>query len=401
MNCPAPMAPLTAFEKRIKRNITGREQEFFIVTAPGLEQLCYNELLQLPLSSRKAAVVEGGIEFSGRLHDCYLANLHLRLANRIIMRIGSFKASNFQRLGKKMSGIPWELYLHRNCALTVSVTSRHSRLYHKDAVSECCREKIAQRLALYAPEPNPVASGADAQQLFVRIVEDHFTLSLDSSGELLHKRGLKSHRAAAPLRETIAAAILKIAGFTEDEPLIDPLCGSGTFSLEAAMLVKQIPPGWFRDFAFMGWPGFLPGRWHYARRQSETFFAEKKEAQIFASDRDEAVCSELRDCVERYHLTDAVQVRCMDFFKLDPSDVTAQSGLVVLNPPYGMRLGERAEAAAFIAALCRKLKRSYAGWKLALLVSDASLLDRIPLPNLTRHRLFHGGLRALLLTGRI
>jgi putative N6-adenine-specific DNA methylase len=395
------MASLTTFEKRIKRNITGREQDFFIVTAPGLEQLCYNELLQLPLSSHKAAIVEGGIEFTGRLHDCYLANLHLRLANRIIMRIGRFKSSNFQRLGKKISGIPWELYLHRSSALTVSVTSRHSRLYHKDAVSECCREKIAQRLALYAPEPASAVSGADAQQLFVRIVEDHFTISLDSSGELLHKRGLKSHRATAPLRETIAAAVLNIAGFTGNEPLIDPLCGSGTFSLEAAMLARQIPPGWFRNFAFTGWPGFVSGRWHYLRRQGEALIAGKKEPQIFASDRDEAVCSELTDCVERYHLTDAVQVRCRDFFEFDPADVTAQIGLVVLNPPYGMRLGKRAEAAALITALCRKLKRSYAGWKLALLVPEASFLDCIPLHNLTRHRLFHGGLKALLLTGRI
>ena len=103
-----------AFEKRIKRHIIGREQEFFIVTAPGLEQLCYDELLQLPLSSHKAAIVEGGIEFTGRLHDCYLANLHLRLANRIIMRVARFKSANFQRLGKKISAIAWELYLPRD-----------------------------------------------------------------------------------------------------------------------------------------------------------------------------------------------------------------------------------------------------------------------------------------------
>jgi putative N6-adenine-specific DNA methylase len=395
------MAPRTAFEKRIRRTITGREQEFFIVTAPGLEQLCFDELQQLPLTSKKAAIVEGGIQFTGRLHDCYLANLHLRMANRIIMRVGRFKASNFQRLGKKTAAIAWELYLPRSNKITLQVTSRHSRLYHKDAVSDCCREKIEQRLALYGVETDPAGSGAAAQQIFLRVVDDHFTLSLDSSGELLHKRGLKSHRAAAPLRETIAAAVLKIAGFTGNEPLIDPLCGSGTFSLEAAMLVKQIPAGWFRDFAFMAWPCFSPGRWHHLRRQSQAVMTAKQKPQIFASDRDETVCAELQDSVERYHLTDVVQVRCRDFFKLDPADVTAQSGLVVLNPPYGMRLGEKQEAAALVTALCRKLKRSYAGWKLALLVPEASFLELIPLSNLTRHRLFHGGLTAFLLTGRI
>jgi len=393
------MAPLTSFEKRIKRHIIGRGQEFFIVTAPGLEQLCYNELLQLPLSSQKAAIVEGGIEFTGRLHDCYLANLHLRLANRIIMRVVSFKSSNFQRLGKKISGIPWELYLPRTSTLKVHVTSRHSRLYHKGAVAECFMEKIAPRLAAYAPEAG--STDAASQQIFVRIVDDHFTVSLDSSGELLHKRGLKSHRAAAPLRETIAAAILKIAGFTENEPLIDPMCGSGTFSLEAAMLVKHIPAGWFRGFAFMGWPSFLPERWHYMRRQSEAVCAEKTEPQIFASDRDGAVCAELKACVDRYHLTDAVQVIGQDFFKLEPADFTGRTGLVVLNPPYGMRIGEREAAADLFTELCGKLKRSYAGWKLALLVPEAPMLDRIPLHGLTKHHLFHGGLKVTLLTGRI
>jgi putative N6-adenine-specific DNA methylase len=395
------MAQLTTLEKRIKRHLSGREQDFFVVTAPGLEQLCFDELKQLPLSCSQAAVVAGGIEFTARLHDCYLANLHLRFANRIIMRVASFKASNFQRLGKKISGIPWELYCRRDCSPAVHVTSRQSRLYHKGAAAECVLEKIAQRLAASAPDSDVTEPETKGQQIFVRIAEDLVTISLDSSGELLHKRGLKSHRAAAPLRETIAAAILKIADFMEDEPLIDPLCGSGTFSLEAAMQVKHIPAGWFRGFSFMDWPAFSSKRWQYMRQQSEAAFEKKTEPQIFTSDRDGAVCTELEDCVERYHLTDAVQVMCRDFFKLEPADVTGRTGLVGLNPPYGMRLGGRKEGAAFFLRLCRKLKESYTGWKLALLVPDASLLDKIPFQGLAIHRLFHGGLQVLLVTGRI
>jgi len=398
---PATMAQLTPFEKRIKRHLTGRDQEFFIVTAPGLEQLCHDELKQLPLSCTQAAVVAGGVEFTARLHDCYMANLHLRLANRIIMRVARFKASNFQRLGKKISGIPWELYCPRNCTLAVHVTSRQSRLYHKGAVAECVMEKIAQRLASYAPDSGATETDANGQQIFVRIAEDLVTISLDSSGELLHKRGLKSHHAAAPLRETIAAAILKIAGFMEDEPLIDPLCGSGTFSLEAAMLVKHIPAGWFRDFAFMSWPGFVPKRWNYMRRQSEIVFAEKNEPQIFASDSDDAACTELQSCIDRFQLNDAVQVLRRDFFKFEPAQFTSRTGLVVLNPPYGMRIGEREETAALFTAVCRKLKQSYRGWNIALLVPEASFLDRIAFRGLTRHQLFHGGLEVLLLTGKI
>jgi putative N6-adenine-specific DNA methylase len=167
------------------------------------------------------------------------------------------------------------------------------------------------------------------------------------------------------------------------------------------MLVKHIPAGWFRDFAFMSWPGFVLRRWQYLRRQSELVFAEKKEQQIFASDSDDAACAELQFCVDRFHLNDAVQVTRQDFFTLEPSRYCNRTGLVVLNPPYGVRIGERDETVRLFSAICRKLKQSYSGWKLALLVPDASYVDRIPFHGLSMHQLFHGGLKVLLLAGKI
>ena len=395
------MAPLTALEKRIKRHVIAPERGFFVVTAPGLEHLCHDELMRLPLSRREAAIVPGGIEFTGRLHDCYLANLKLATANRILMRIAHFKANTFHKLYKKIAQFPWELYLSGGIELKVRVSSKQSRLYHKGAVAEYFEKAIAKRLGEYGPRTDDGNAVTDRQQIFVRIVEDQFTVSLDSSGELLHKRGLKSYRAVAPVRETLAAAVLRLAGYNETEPLIDPMCGSGTFSLEAAMMLKHIPPGWFRDFAFMGWPGFSPGRWQHLRTSCEAVFATKSAPQIFASDNDEATCAAMRQSVEEYQISDAVQVACGDFFQLDPEDLTDKKGLVILNPPYGMRIAAKAKGEDFFAAICSRLKKAYRGWQLALIIPEKHLKNKIPIPGLTEHRLFHGGLKIVLMTGRI
>jgi len=372
-----------------------------VITAPGLEHLCHDELMHLPLSCREAAIVPGGIQFRGRLHDCYLANLKLATANRILMRIDHFKANTFHKLYKKIVQFPWELYLAGGCELKLRVSSKQSRLYHKGAVAEYFEKAIAKRLGEYCPQTAEEGVVTVRQQIFVRSVADQFTVSLDSSGELLHKRGLKSYRAIAPVRETIAAAVLRLAGYKETEPLIDPMCGSGTFSLEAALMVKHIPPGWFREFAFMGWPGFRAGRWQHLRKSCEAVFATRSAPQIFASDNDEATCAAMRQSVEEYHISDAVQVACGDFFQLDPEELTDKKGLVILNPPYGMRMEGKGHGKDFFAAVCRQLRIFYGGWRMALIVPEKNLSNTVSIPGLTEHRLFHGGLKIVLLTGRI
>jgi putative N6-adenine-specific DNA methylase len=203
------------------------------------------------------------------------------------------------------------------------------------------------------------------------------------------------------VRETIAAAVLRLAGYKEADPLIDPMCGSGTFSLEAAMMIKHIPPGWFKEFSFMGWPGFSPGRWQHLRKSCEAVFATRSAPQIFASDSDELMCAAMRQSVEEYHISDAVQVACRDFFQLDPEDLTDKKGLVILNPPYGMRIAGKANGEDFFTAICSQLKKAYSGWQLALIIPEKHLKNKIPIPGLTEHRLFHGGLKIVLMTGRI
>ncbi len=399
-------ASRTSLSKRIRRHLTGRVKDFFAVTAPGFEKLCSDELMSLPLSVKDAVIVPGGVEFKARIHDCWLANLSLRTASRILMRIGMFKACNFNQLEKKLAEFPWELFLYPDDIPELSVTARHSRLYHKDAVAERFQTSIAERFRSSGKISDSDESMRDEkyftgrQKVFVRAEEDHFVVSIDSSGELLYKRGIKKQPGPAPLRETIAAAVLKLAGYDSGEPLIDPMCGAGTFSLEGAMMTADMPPGLFRDFAFMGWPSFMPRRWAYIKSEAEKCLIRVVSPGIFASDKDRQICNSLENCVRENGLSGIVRVSCLDFFDFSTRKLTKKTGLAVLNPPYGLRIGTQAESEKLFREICVKLRKDYKGWKIGLIAADTELIKNVPFR--TSPLFFsHGGLKPALLAGRI
>lgn len=387
----------------MKRRVTGREHDFFAAVSPGLESLCLNELKIIsgpnPEPGKDFAETEGGVEFKGRVTDCFSANLNLRTANRVLMRIGEFKATNFTQLKKKLSGFPWDLYLSPFCAHEINVSAKRSRLYHKEAIAGIFSESIETKLASpgFGEKDRDISSG---REIFVRASDDRFIISIDSSGELLYRRGIKTHRTAAPLRETTAAAILMLSGYDGTEPLIDPMCGSGTFSLEAAMIAQNIPAGFFRKFAFYNWPCFEPKRWAYIKRKAESRIKEGSAHKIFASDSDPLACDLLRSCTKKHDLLGVIDVESKNFFDLSVSALTKEKGLVVINPPYGHRIGSRSESVRLFGAVCEKLKKDYSGWKAALIAPHVNVSGKIPLDLKTKN-LFHGGLNLCLLYGRI
>ncbi len=390
----------TPLKKRIKRHVIGRKRQFFAATAPGLETICREELRVLLPSGTPMAIVEGGVKFEGRLHDCYLADLNLRTANRLLMRIESFHAANFRELEKNLIAVPWELFILQDTPTHIRVTSRHSRLYHKDAVAGRVQASIALRFAQneFSGEASPEPTVT--QQIFVRLFDNRFTLSIDSSGDLLHKRGIKPRAAKAPIRETLAAAALILSGYTGTEPLVDPMCGSGTFAIEAALIAQKIPPGRFRDFAFMEWPSFQPKRWQHMKQAAEKKIVQTNTPFIFASDRDDRAVCELEDSVTQHGLSGIVAVSTRDFFDLSPTELTNRPGLVTLNPPFGRRLGLRRESEALFLSVCERLKKEYKGWKFVLISLNPRLAGMIPFRS-TTHLLPHGGLKVALMTGRI
>ena len=337
-------------EKRIRRHVIGKSQRFFAVTAPGLEPLCLGELESLGLTG---AAVEGGVEFSGRLQAAYLANLCLRTANRILMRVHEFRATSFRALAQEAASFPWELFIAPGTPLRIHVTTHHCRLHHSDAIAERVRNAITERLPEYCD-----ADARMPQLIFIRGVDDRFTASLDSSGENLYRRGIKTHAGEAPLRETLAVAVLMLAGYSGEAFLLDPMCGTGTFSLEAALMAKHLPPGGHRDFAFMAWPGFRPPHWDFLKRTADAQAIRLSTPRIMASDTNPLACQALEECVGRHGLADAVCVTCRDFFDIDPRDLTDRPGLIALNPPYGRRLGSRAQHAMLLRNVFQVLRKN-------------------------------------------
>ncbi len=385
--------------KRINRNISGRKHDFFAITAPGLEILCQKELQLIPSFGGQSAIVQGGINFSGRLYECYLANLYLRTATRVLMRIETLAATNFKVLSKKLSVFPWELYLFPDCVPLINVSVNHCRLYHKDAVISHFEESIGKRLSLFrnhmeTPEIRPL------QRIFVRGLDDHFVVSIDSSGDLLYKRGIKKLGGIAPVRETLAAAILMLAGYTGNEPLLDPMSGSGSFAIEGSLIAQNIPPGWFRSFAFTGWPGFKQSQFDHIRKIAKEMLNTKVLHHIFALDKSPRSCSALTQMRDSSPFLSNIHVMEKDFFDLNIHEITDKPGLVAINPPYGKRMGSRSESRLMIREIMKKLKADFRGWRFSVIVPQRS--DILHASSGWRfHSIFHGGMNLELVTGKI
>ena len=308
------------------------------------------------------------------------------------MRIAAFKAENFPTLEKKIKQIDWELFLPGNTELKLQVTAHKSRLYHSGAIEERCQSIIQARL--FAPGKK------SEQNLFIRADHDQFELSLDMSGDLLFKRGVKQKVISAPLRENLAFAILKTAGFTRQDVLVDPMCGSGTFSIEAAMIQANIPPGFFRSFAVEEWPGFRRENFTYLKAQIQKTVSTKTSPQIFASDIDKAGLSLLEEAIGHHDFLKTVQAQTLDFFDIHPTQFTQQKGVVVLNPPYGKRLGKQMDMTRFFSEIGKKLAADFKGWRVGIIYPEKALGKAMGLP-LQPMPFFHGGLDLFAGIGKI
>jgi putative N6-adenine-specific DNA methylase len=387
-------------DKQIKRHVIGPSHACYAVTPPGAESLCARELADLPEPIEVGEVGTGGVAFSARLAALYQANLHVRTAGRFLLRLTRFRATNFRQLERQCAAVPWAWYLSSGVVPACKVTSHASRLYHSQAVAH----HIAMAISAYWREHGAIAAESPAQTLHVRLTQDVVTLSLDSSGNPLHRRGVKSHGGKAPLRENLAAAVLAMAGYDPEHPLLDPMCGAGTFALEAALRAKRIPPGFFREFAFMQWPAFRPKQWQHLKKIAQKEIRHLDRRSIFASDLDAEACRRLADCVTEHKLDDAVEVRQGDFFGLTPplgeAGRAPSTGLIVLNPPYGLRLAPDQRLGKFYRQIGAKLAADFRGWQVALLVPSPHLVHTQPYPT-TSIPLHHGGLSLILLVGRV
>ena len=239
----------------------------FAVCAPGLEPVLAEEMRALGFPGRALA---GGVETDDGPDEAMRLNLWVRTASRVLVRMGDpFRATAFPELVRKASALPWEQFIRKGMRAAFRVTCRKSRLYHSDAVAERLLAALRERVgfaveAADAAEDDVPASASEDRQLFLaRLERDLCTVSADSSGALLHQRGWRGPQAKAPLRETLAAALLLGAGFTGEEPFCDPMCGSGTLAVEAGLIAMRRAPGLARRFAFQRWPGHSARQWEH------------------------------------------------------------------------------------------------------------------------------------------
>jgi putative N6-adenine-specific DNA methylase len=347
--------------------------ELFAVAAPGLEGLVAGEVAGLGATDVRQVL--GGVDFRGTRETLMRANLELRVASRVLLRLGRVTARDFARLVDLCARLPWRSILPPGARLDVSASCKHCRLYHTGAVAE--RVERAARGVLGEPRAD-----AGEASILVRGQDDEFTISLDTSGELLHRRGWRTDVGDASLRETLAAALLSLASWKPGESLVDPMCGAGTIVLEAASIAAGQLPGARRRFAFEAFADHDAGLLAQLRARTRPAVPTR----ILGGDRDERTLAAARRNLERAGL--AVDLLHVDAAQLP---VELPPGLILTNPPYGKRIAARDPLHA-LAALRRRLP----GWRLAVLLpEDPQVLKILGRPR-ERIRLDNGGLRVFL-----
>jgi putative N6-adenine-specific DNA methylase len=344
----------------------------FAVTLPGLESYTHRELASLNLKCKSELAGEaggdaGGVAFEGSLADIYRTNLHLRTPNRILARLGELDATSFAELRKKAAALPWEEFLRPGQPVALRVTCHKSRLYHSDGVAERVAGAISDRLHQLVQRVKADDEALETPQLVtVRFVNDHATISIDTSGALLHRRGYRLETAKAPLRETLAAGLLMAAGWDRLAPLLDPFCGSGTIPIEAALMACRIAPGTNRRFIFMDWPNFDATLWQSqldAARAAEI----QAEAPILASDRDAGAIRIAQSNAERAGVAGSLQFTCCAVSSIQPPD---ESGWMVTNPPYGVRVSPSKDLRNLYAQWGNVLHAHCQGWQVGFVCNS-------------------------------
>ena len=356
--------------------------DLFAVTAPGLEGVCAAELRGLGVGGEAG---EGGVAWRGDAVSMYRANLESRTASRVVCRIGSFRARTFPELERHAGRLDWARFLPPGRVVRLRVTCRKSRLYHQGAVAERIAGVLpagigavagAAGAAGAAGDAGEVDEDADGQLVVVRFVRDVCTVSVDTSGALLHQRGYRQALAKAPLRETVAAAMLLATGWRGSTPLLDPMCGSGTLAIEAALLARRIAPGMAspglvpRAFAFQAWPGFEADAWNAVVEAARGHALPAAPVVIGGSDRDAGAITAARSNADRGGVAHDVEFERRPLSAVRPPPAI---GHLVTNPPYGVRVGDRRALHGLYAALGDLATTRLAGWTVAFLSADPRL----------------------------
>ena len=340
--------------------------EIFLVVAPGLEPLLADEARAAGFDV--AGTLSGGVTLRGGWAEVRRANLVLRGATRVLVRLAGFRALHLAQLDKRARKLPWAQWLRADVPVRVEATCRKSSIYHAGAAAQRVERAIAETLGA------PLSRDA-AVVLKVRIEDDLCTISADTSGASLHKRGLKQAVGKAPMRETLAALFLRACGYRGDETVFDPMCGSGTFVIEAAEIAARLAPGRARGFAFE----------HLATHDADAFTAlrdnpdpDLPERVFHGADRDAGAVRASRANADRAGVAALTRFETLPISEATPPP--GPPGLVIVNPPYGGRIGNRRPLFALYGAFGQVMRDRFRGWRIGLVTSEPSLARASGLP---------------------
>jgi len=370
----------------------------FAVVIPGLEKVAAAELTAL--AAHDVQVVEAGVNFSGSMDALCRVNLRARSITRVLVRLADFKTLSFPELFNKAQKPAWERYLAPHRPVSVTASCHHTRLIHSKRAEQAVMDAIAEKLKkadIMLPTSGE-AQPDSIQLITTRIEDDRCVISIDSSGERLDRRGYRLLSGLAPIRETVAAGILQWMDWKPDEALLVPMCGSGTFAIEAALIGQGRAVNLEHDFAFLHWPALHPRRW---KRVLDKASGMRKEVDlnISASDVDEAMLQQAMSNAAQAGVADAIHFERLDVRALQPPEQVGQGGLIICNPPYGDRI--KGDVTALYRDIGKLLKQeAFKGWRMAVIAPDPECENALGLKAKRRIKIKHGGkwVRVLHLT---
>ena len=353
----------------------------------GLEATVKREIGRLGYEITAAS--DGRIDFAGDLAAICRTNLWLRASDRILLKMGEFTATTFDQLFEQTKALPWEDFITVDGHFTVVGKSIKSTLFSVPDCQAIVKKAVVERLKTKYPvdwfeETGPV------YKIQVALLKDVVTLTIDTTGEGLHKRGYRVKTTAAPIKETLAAAMIELSFWRKNRTLLDPMCGSGTIAIEAALMARNIAPGLNRAFVSEGWPQIPAKIWDEARDEARAAIFDGEIAPIFASDIDPRLIGQARDNAKKAGVADYIQ-----FSVADVADIALPGdfGIMITNPPYGQRLGQEEDLQLIYAALCRLFPKK-STWSAYIITSDEDFQQAFGRKANARRKLFNGAIKA-------
>ena len=382
---PAPVRTLPALID------TAGPQQFFCPCPRGLEPVLLDELNALGAAS--CAATDGGVAFSGPFELCYAANLHSRIASRVLWRVAHGAYRDERDVYELVRGVGWESCFEVHRTIRVNVSATASPLKSLDFIALRIKDAVCDRFRDLTGARPSIDTAAPDVRIHAYFDASTVSLYLDTSGEPLFKRGLRMAGGEAPLRENLAAGILRLAGWSPERALLDPMCGAGTFLIEAAEMALRRAPGSRRRFGFEKLRAFESARWSAMLAQARAEELPEQPLEIRGSDLYGAALGIARANLEKAALSQTISLKQANVLELTPPGT---SGTVVTNPPYGVRLGEQDELARFYPRLGDALKQRFSGWNVCIFTADLRLPKLIGLRPKRRIPLFYGALECRL-----